>query len=55
MLFKFTSPSEAERTAVKLGRRSVSFVEVIDGLKEGDRVILSDMQQYDGHPRLRIN
>ena len=55
MLFKFTSPSEAERTAVKLGRRSVSFVEVIDGLKEGDRVILSDMQQYDGHQRLRIN
>ena len=55
MLFKFTSPSEAERTAVKLGRRSVSFVEVIDGLKEGDRVILSDMQQYDGHERLRIN
>jgi HlyD family secretion protein len=55
MLFKFTSPSEAERTAVKLGRRSVSFVEVIDGLKEGDRVILSDMQQYDGHSRLRIN
>lgn len=55
MLFKFTSPTEAERTAVKLGRRSVSFVEVVDGLKEGDRVILSDMQQYDGHQRLRIN
>ena len=55
MLFKFTTPTEAQRTAVKLGRRSVSFVEVIDGLKEGDRVILSDMQQYDGHERLRIN
>jgi len=55
MLFKFTTPTEAERTAVKLGRRSVSFVEVVDGLKEGDRVILSDMQQYDGHQRLRIN
>jgi HlyD family secretion protein len=55
MLFKFTTPTEAERTAVKLGRRSVSFVEVIEGLKEGDRVILSDMQQYDGHQRLRIN
>lgn len=55
MLFKFTGPNEAERTAVKLGRRSVSFVEVVDGLKEGDRVILSDMQQYDGHSRLRIN
>jgi len=55
MLFKFTSANEAERTAVKLGRRSVSFVEVVDGLKEGDRVILSDMQQYDGQKRLRIN
>jgi HlyD family secretion protein len=55
MLFKFTGPNEAVRTPVKLGRRSVSFVEVIEGLKEGDRVILSDMQQYDGHSRLRIN
>jgi len=54
-LFKFTSNTEAERTSVKLGRRSVNFVEVLDGLKEGDKVILGDMQQYDDHKRLRIN
>jgi hypothetical protein len=40
---------------VKLGRRSVQFVEVLEGLAEGDRVILSDMTQYDDHKRLRLN
>ena len=54
-LFKIQSNNEAIRTSVKLGRRSVNFVEVLDGLKEGDRVILGDMQQYDDHNRLRIN
>ncbi len=36
-LFKVNADNEAIRTPVKLGRRSVQFVEVIDGLKEGDR------------------
>ena len=54
-LFKVLPNGEAVRTTVKLGRRSVQFVEVLEGLKEGDRVILSDMSQYDGHERLRIN
>jgi len=33
---------------VKIGRRSVQFVEIVSGLAEGDRVVLSDMSQYDG-------
>ena len=53
-LFKVTANGEAVRTSVKIGRRSVSFVEVLEGLNEGDRVILSDMQQYDDHQRVRI-
>ncbi|HEX2167243.1 MAG TPA: HlyD family efflux transporter periplasmic adaptor subunit, partial [Longimicrobiales bacterium] len=45
---------EAERVQVKLGQTSVNFVEIVEGLNEGDVVILSDMQQYDSHDRVRI-
>ncbi|HST53133.1 MAG TPA: HlyD family efflux transporter periplasmic adaptor subunit [Pyrinomonadaceae bacterium] len=44
----------ADRVQVKLGRTSVSTVEVVEGLREGDTVILSDTQQWDGVNRLRI-
>jgi len=54
-LFKVTPDNEAVRTPVKLGRRSVQFVEVLEGLKEGDRVILSDMSAYDNNDRVRLN
>lgn len=53
-LFKVTPQGEAVRTPVKIGRRSVQFVEVVDGLKEGDQVILSDMSQYDSFDRLKL-
>jgi HlyD family secretion protein len=46
--------TEAVRTTVKIGRRSVQYVEVVDGLKEGDSVILSDMSQYDAFDRLKL-
>lgn len=47
--------SEAERVTVKLGRRSVNQVEIIDGLKPGDQVILSDTSAQDGFDRIRLN
>jgi HlyD family secretion protein len=53
-LFKVTPQNEAVRTSVKVGRRSVQYVEVIDGLAEGDRVVLSDMSQYDAFDRLKL-
>src|SRR5262249_4022667 len=37
----------AERVQVKLGRSSVNSIEVLQGLKVGDQVILSDMSAYD--------
>ena len=46
--------SEAVRTSVKLGRNSVSTIEILEGLKEGDRVIISDTAQYDSYNRIRI-
>jgi HlyD family secretion protein len=55
-LFK-VSPDEKEavRTQVRIGRVSVQTVEILDGLKIGDKVILSDMSAWDGHDRLRLN
>jgi HlyD family secretion protein len=44
----------ADRTQVRLGQTSVNFVEIVQGLNQGDRVILSDMQQWDAHNRVRI-
>lgn len=53
-LFKLTAPNEVQRASVRIGRRSVQYVEVVEGLAEGDRVVLSDMSQYDAFDRLRL-
>jgi HlyD family secretion protein len=45
----------ATRTSVKIGRRSVQYVEVIEGLQQGDKVVLSDMSTYDAWDRIQIN
>ncbi|HXU81342.1 MAG TPA: HlyD family efflux transporter periplasmic adaptor subunit, partial [Polyangia bacterium] len=47
--------SHAVRVKVRLGRASVSEIEVREGLKPGDQVILSDTQAWDGFDRLRLN
>src|SRR5438270_1252989 len=55
-LFKLEPDGKAaSRVTVKLGRASVNTIEVRDGLKVGDRVILSDMTRYDAYPRIRLN
>lgn len=46
---------EAVRVPVKLGRGSVATIEILEGLKVGDRVLLSDMSAMDGHNRIRLN
>jgi HlyD family secretion protein len=45
----------AVRVSVSLGRTSVSTIEVLQGLQEGDQVILSDMSAWDAHERIRLN
>jgi HlyD family secretion protein len=45
----------AARVTVKLGRGSVNTIEVVDGLKVGDQVILSDMSAQDQNPRIRLD
>lgn len=55
-LFKLDPDGKgAERVTVKLGRSSVNTIEILDGLKVGDTVILSDMSNWDAHNRIRLN
>ena len=54
-LFKIVENGHAAvRTQVLLGRSSVTSVEIVKGLNVGDKVILSDMSQYDGVDRVRL-
>jgi HlyD family secretion protein len=55
-LFKLdTDTKEAQRVPVSLGRSSVNTIEVVEGLKVGDQVILSDMSAQDAFNRIRLN
>jgi multidrug efflux pump subunit AcrA (membrane-fusion protein) len=45
----------ATRVQVKVGRASVTQIQILDGLKEGDRVILSDMSRYDATDKVRLD
>jgi HlyD family secretion protein len=45
----------ANKVKVTFGRSSVNTIEVKDGLKVGDRVILSDMSAYDNYDRIKLN
>jgi HlyD family secretion protein len=54
-LFKVTSESgDASRVQVRLGRSSVNAIEVMSGLEEGDRIVLSDMSAWDAFDRVRL-
>ena len=46
---------EANRVQVKLGRSSVNNVEILSGLKPGDKVVLSDMSAWDAFNRIRLD
>jgi HlyD family secretion protein len=54
-LFRLTSADgDATRVQVKFGRSSVNAIVVVSGLREGDRVVLSDMSAWDGYERVRL-
>jgi multidrug efflux pump subunit AcrA (membrane-fusion protein) len=54
-LFKIDPDGKgATRVPVKVGRASVNSIQVLEGLREGDTVILSDMSRQDGVDRIRL-
>ncbi len=55
-LFKLSSDGRtALRVPVKVGRASVNSIQVIEGLQQGDTVILSDMSRWDNTDRIRLD
>jgi HlyD family secretion protein len=55
-LFKIDEDGRgAGRVTVKFGRSSVTNIEVLEGLKVGDQVVLSDMSSQDQSSRIRFN
>jgi HlyD family secretion protein len=55
-LFKLGADGKtAVRVPVKVGRASVNSIQVLEGLQDGDTVILSDMSRWDNTDRIRLN
>ena len=55
-LFKLEENGKrAVRVQIKLGRNSVNKVEVLEGLSEGDQIILSDTSAWDGLDLIELN
>ena len=55
-LFRLDSQGQdAMRVPVKVGRASVNAIQILEGLREGDTVILSDMSPWDNAERIRLD
>jgi len=54
-IFRLTPNGEANRVQVKLGKSSVNQIEIVEGLREGEQVVLSDMSAWDAYDRVRLN
>ena len=50
-----TDGTEAVKRSVRLGRRNTDFIEVLDGLEPGERVVTSPYTSYVGMDRLSID
>ncbi len=54
-LFKLSADGKtAVRVPVKVGRASVNSIQVLEGLRDGDTVILSDMSRWDSTDKIRL-
>jgi HlyD family secretion protein len=47
--------SHAERISVMLGESSAKFVQVLEGLKDGDKIIISDTSSFAQHQTIMLN
>jgi HlyD family secretion protein len=54
-MFRMVGDAEASRVQVLLGPGSTKSVEILSGLRPGDRVILSDTSAWNKYARLRLN
>jgi len=54
-LFVRNSDNELVKRKVQLGDSNFEYVEVVSGLKPGDQVVVSDMNQYKNKNKLKLN
>jgi multidrug efflux pump subunit AcrA (membrane-fusion protein) len=55
-LFKLAPDGKtAVAVPVKVGRASVNSIQILEGLQDGDTVILSDMSRYDNTDKIRLD
>lgn len=54
-LFVSNSDNEIVKRKVQLGDSNFEYVEVLSGLKPGDRVVVSDMGEYKNKNKLKLN
>ena len=47
--------STAVRTPIQTGAASLDAVEIVSGLKAGDRIVVSGTDQFDNADRIRIS
>ena len=45
----------AERTTIQIGATSLNAVEIVSGVKEGDRIVISGTDQFNGAQRVALN
>jgi HlyD family secretion protein len=53
-MFVTDGGNQLARREVKLGDSNREYVEVISGLKPGDRVVVSDMSEFAKNKKLKI-
>ena len=54
-LFVEESDGELVRRTVRLGDSNYDFVEVVEGIRPGERVVISDMTNYSNSNKLKLN
>lgn len=53
-LFVFNGDDELVKRTVKLGESNFEYVEVINGLEKGDKVVISDMKRFNNSNTIKV-
>lgn len=54
-VYRLDEHDYAVRTSIKVGKVSINRIEILDGLKAGDRIILSDSSSWQDHSKILLD